>query len=172
MPFSANFVMKKLILIVFIIVFSCTTQKQEEKVESTHAQLDNQFIYGANSRDEFLKMLPTGMSNGKLPNKKFAGHCPPDSVEGFHKNSMQEKGTNNPFDTSTTVLNDTVHLSFKVSNDCCLEYFGGYKTVGDSLFIYFSSTLSGCDCYCDYQLEYWIPRADFKKNCTIKNVRP
>ncbi len=154
-----------------LIFLSCTSggPKTESKVDSM-AIFENQLKYHENSREDFINSIPSNMISSEVKSKLFIAKCMADSTDEIPKTSIHEKGTNNPFDLEIQKTTDTVHISFKVSNECCVEYFGGYTISNDSLLINFCSTSFGCDCYCDYKLEYFIPDKSFREKIKVIKV--
>ena len=76
---------------------------------------------------------------------------------------VEKYGNYHPYDTAQKIINDSVLISFDFISDCCLEYSGEVIIRNDTLFLGYglaSDTLSPCDCYCDYRMNYKIKATD------------
>jgi hypothetical protein len=85
--------------------------------------------------------------------KLFSAFCPSDTINEIPVSRHKKY----PFDTLITKAKDTITYSFKVTNVCCVKYYGRYRLNADTLIISYNSCGQHCDCYCDYSLACKIP---------------
>lgn len=98
----------------------------------------------------------------------FSAFCPNDTIQGIPF-SLHKKF---PFDTLITKSKDTTIYTFKVSNECCVKYYGKYELNSDTLVLSYNNCGDACDCYCDYILTYKIPNKKYKyKSFVIRTMQ-
>jgi hypothetical protein len=101
----------------------------------------------------------------------FKAECPNDTLKGIPVSSNKRS----PFDTIATRTKDTLYYSFKVSNTCCMKYFGQYFVESETLVFSYGlcKNYFGCDCDCDYLLKYKVPLKQYNfRNIVIRTVDP
>jgi hypothetical protein len=74
------------------------------------------------------------------------GHMPKES-------EVEKNGRQVPFQLKKSVDKDSLSLSFRYIDHCCLKFAGALFQKNDTLSIQLSSTSKPCDCYCDYALK-------------------
>lgn len=80
-------------------------------------------------------------------------------------------GRDVPYEIEKSTVNDSIHFSFKIINDCCYKPLPAAAVVKDSLLIFPSyDGDSPCDCFCDYSFHFVFPKSDYKnKKIGIRN---
>jgi hypothetical protein len=151
------------ILIVLISLLCSSCKNRPENTIENEARIADSLLNTL--QEEYLSMLTACDSLKGDPAYKnlFSAFCPNDTIHmvpvSWHKKF--------PFDTLITQIKDTVIYSFKVSNECCINYVGRCRLNADTLILSYNFCGNACDCYCDYVLTYKIPT----KKYPYKHVR-
>lgn len=149
-------------LIIFILFYSCENSPENKNGSST-------WIRDSINTATFYKEIEKKKNScdSIIHDSTFKGlfnaFCPNDTSSAIPF-SLHKK---HPFDTVITRTKDTISYSFKVSNECCVKYYGKYFLNSDTLILSYNFCGDVCDCYCDYVLTYKIPSKKFK----FKHIR-
>lgn len=149
-----------------LILFSCSSSGDKTNAKNTISDSLKKAFIGQLRQDSIdcQKSLRDSIQLKGL----FTAFCPNDTIQGVPF-SLHKK---NPFDTLITKSKDTTIYSFKVSNECCVKYYGKYVLSSDTLVLSYNYCGDACDCYCDYILTYKIPNKIYKfKNIVIRNIQ-
>ena len=161
-----------IILILNIFVFTACTSTSENNSKDLTSKRDS-IKRDSTIRTNFEKIKLHSNNCQKLSKDSiyieglFKAFCPNDTISGVPFGLGKEY----PFDTLITKVKDTIIYSFKVSNECCIKYYGKYFTNQDTIVLNYIYCGSPCDCYCDYILTYKIPSKKYKfKHTVIRQI--
>lgn len=95
--------------------------------------------------------------------KELCGHHLPSGPTRFlSMDTVNKYGTRKQYHFEKEQKNDSIYISFKMNDDCCLTATGRLDVKNDSVFI--SGGLSGnmpCDCVCDYGFYFSLPHSKY-----------
>lgn len=79
-------------------------------------------------------------------------------------------GTYRVFNISQKSTQDSIIIKFSFIASCCLEYVGDVIKKADTLkLIYRNISHSPCDCNCDYNYQFSLPKKQYKRRFVLLN---
>lgn len=150
---------KDFIILILTCITLCSCQTNDVKTnEQTSTNTDSiQKAFYNKFRQDSIECQDLTSDSIQI-NGLFKAACPSSTTESIPFSSNKTS----PFDTLITKTKDTLFYSFKVSNECCVRYYGKYFLNSDTLILTYGYCGDVCDCTCDYTLTYKIPTKKYK----------